>query len=1215
MTALDRDPYLELPLDGLRLVEASAGTGKTFTLATLVTRLVVERGLRIGQVLAVTYTEAATQELRARVRERLARAAGLSAGRQADPGDATDTISARIIERHLAASDEAPAALARRLRQAALEIDLAAIHTIHGFCARVLREFALETGQPFDSPALAPADAGLREALAQDLWRGLAADPADADLLALLWPTPQALADDLRALLGRDRLLPEPSVAGEDPRPALAKAADALRAAWRQHAEALHAALEHALATSVLRRNSYQPDWLDGCWRGIEDWMRGGVDAPLEAPIERLTPDALLARTNKAGQGRTPQSPLCDAIAGFLEARGRHGAWQQARAIALLHRIRDQARARLAEAKRLQQLQTYDDMIDGVADALAGPDGDALAQALRARHAVALVDEFQDTDPRQWAIFRRVWGTPHDETPPALFLIGDPKQAIYGFRGGDVHAYLQARDDAEPAPPLDRNFRSRPALLRAIAALYENADAAGEAPFVDPRIRFHAAQPGGRREDADYACSGVPAPALTVRRIDHDPDAGNAAGPFDAQRSRELATRACAADIHALLSDARAGRALIDGRAVEPGDIAVLVRKHSEAMRIQQALAAAGIPAVAAGRQSVFATDEAAELRALFEALLQPGDDGRLRAALATMLVGLDAVALAALDDDGPVHAQWQREAQGWRERWRRAGPLALVSDLCAAAGERLLGLHDGERRLGNYLQLAELMQEAQARAPGLHAQLDWLRGSIAGEDPDDEAQLLRLESDARRVQVVTLHKSKGLEYPLVFLPFAGIGSKARPPQRHCTFHDSRVHDGHARVLQWTLDREEPAWKHACAAHAWEQRAEDARLLYVGLTRARHAVWLVAGAFYNAAQTPLAPMLSDLASLHAHPDIAIAEGVPPAPPPLSPESEAPAPPARVAARQVSGDWWVHSFTQLAHADSGDVPTAVLADERGAEDEPSLTAADAGATPLAGEAAWDRAVDRRFGGTRFGNVLHAAFERCDFGRWREWRDGDDAPLGERAGLQLALSAGGYAGDELDDGMQLLTGLVGHSLTVPLPEGARLCDLPGDERRAELEFHLSLRPTGVDALLSLLHAHGVVTQRNAFGSRRRLEGMLTGKIDLTYVTGGRWYLLDYKSNQLQDYGPDTLARAMRESEYELQALLYTVALHRWLRFRIGSRYDYERDFGGVRYLFCRGLAAGGGNGVHGYRPPPPLVEALDALFAGREAIVARSGGGAA
>src|SRR5690606_28459008 len=214
----------------------------------------------------------------------------------------------------------------------------------------------------------------------------------------------------------------------------------------------------------------------------------------------------------------------------------------------------------------------------------------------------------------------------------------------------------------------------------------------------------------------------------------------------------------------AVLCDARAGKALIKGQPVVPGDIAVLVRSHREATLVQRALSAAGVPSVAAGRRSLFETDEALELLALFESLLQPADDSRLRTALATVLLGVEAEAIAALDAQAQAHAGYQRDSQARRERWQRSGPLALVSDLCAAAAERLLGLFDGERRLTNYLQLAELMQEAQADAPGLHAQLAWLRNAIADADRDDEAQLLRLESDADRVQVVTLHKSKGLE-------------------------------------------------------------------------------------------------------------------------------------------------------------------------------------------------------------------------------------------------------------------------------------------------------------------------------------------------------------------------------------------------------------------------------------------------------------------
>jgi exodeoxyribonuclease V beta subunit len=1161
------DPYVTLPLQGVRLIEASAGSGKTFTLATLVLRLVIEQGLGVGQILAVTFTEAATQELRTRVRERLERAAAIAGEADAgDDSDAADALAREVIERHLAGGAESRAHLARRLRHAALETDLAAIFTIHGFCARVLREHALESGHAFEAPTLLTSDAALREELAADLWRSLAASP-DADVLVTLWAGPAQLKDDLAALLAREPLRPEAGDAGGDPMPALHAAADALRDAFESHGEEFRAALEAASNAKILHAAGYKPDWIDKRWRELRDWCAAQGAGSLDESLERLTPDGLRQRTNKAGLGRTPQSPLCEAIAAFLAARGRVVAWQRARAVALLHRVRDDARTRLAALKQSRRLQTFDDLIDGVADALAGPHGDALAIALRARYRVALVDEFQDTDPRQWTIFHRVFGMPHGEDAPALFLIGDPKQAIYGFRGGDVHTYLQAEGETERAPTLDRNFRSRPAVLRALATLYAQA---GNTAFVDSRIRFQPMLPGGRRADAEFLCDGGPAPGLTVRVIGRDPGAPDAIA-IDAARARVLAARACVDAIHAVLRAGRDDRASIAGRAVAPGDIAVLVRSHVEATLMQRALAAVGISAVAAGRQSLYATDEARELLAVFEALLHPADDGRLRGVLATVLLGLDAAAIAALDDDGALHARYQQAAQDWRERWQRSGPFALVADLCAAAGARLLGLLDGERRLSNYLQLAEALQEAEPHAPSLHAQLDWLRSAIADADPDDEAQLLRLESDAHRVQIVTLHKSKGLEYPLVFLPFAAIGRKKPDPGNKALVHVDGV-----RQWRWKIDKESQDWKRTCEAFETEQRAEDARLLYVGLTRARDAVWLATGPFYNAEKTPLALMLRDLDTRCVHADIVIdATALPPPPAPLPQRDSTMMAPPRVAQRPLSGDWWVYSFTQLVRSEPGTrIEAAATASERGAEDEPAL----ADATLAASDAA--------FGGSRFGNVLHDALEHVDFAAWRDWR-GSAAPPGQDAALRGALLRGGYAASELDAGLAALQPLVAHTLTATLPEGGRLCDLPIDARRAEMEFHFALQPTTVERLLALLHAHDVLRDRQAFGARRRLEGLMTGKIDLTYQRDGRWYLLDYKSNRLAAYD---------------RAGLYTLALHRWLRFRLGDAYDYARDVGGVRYLFCRGLAGGNGAGVHAWQPTPDLVHALDALFAG-------------
>ncbi|MCC5045525.1 exodeoxyribonuclease V subunit beta [Xanthomonas campestris] len=1330
------DPYLHLPLHGVRLIEASAGTGKTFTLATLFTRLVVERQLRIGQILAVTFTEAATQELRRRIRERLALAATLvpdaragaaateaqttllpdasSAGvgaalaateptqTQASdapssainmvlpataPSDhlshppaqtppqphapaAPDAVLTRaILTAHLATGTETPSALRRRLQQAVEEIDLAAIFTIHGFCARVLREHALESGQAFAAPQLLANDRELLGEVAADLWRQRAADAAMADDLVALWPAgPTALASDLRALVQQPELLPAVAAPTPDPQPARQAAAQAVVAALRAHGDtaydAVAAAFEHKIFDGRRARRPSFDKAFEQLWQGSAEahWVLddGGH-------LDKLLPQRLREFCKDGAHDRVPCSPLFDALAVWQQADAVVRQWEGQRRIRLLHALRDDAVLQLAQRKRQRRVQTYDDLVDGVARALQGPQAEALVQRLRAQYAIALVDEFQDTDDRQWQIFSRVFGpeqaaageafAPDDDAdfdnaagvpPPRLLaLIGDPKQAIYGFRGGDVQTYLAAATTAQRAPPLEHNFRSRPGVLAAIDALYAQAGYA-EA-FLTEGIAFHPVQPGTKRSDADLLRDGAAAPALTLWRAPAPPPpAKGKPKPWSAGRARELCTAACVAAIRGWLAGGRDGSASINGRPVQAGDIAVLVRSHGEATRIQQALGAVGIPAVAAGKQSLFATDEALELLALLQALLDPGDDSRLRAALATVLIGEDAAAIAALEHDGERHRRWQQQALDWHERWQRGGPLALVGDLGATHGQRLLALVDGERRLTNYLQLAELLQEADTRALGPHGLVDWLARRIANADDNDETQQLRLESDARRVQIVTLHKSKGLEYPLVFLPYIGIGRADKSPGRHCVVHAPP----HGRQLHWNTSKwstdDTASWSTAETAWKQEQRAEDARLLYVGLTRAEHALWIATGAFHQHERTALAPMLRDPAALQASAGagvIALDDTAPPATLPRLPADDAvQVPAARLAQRHVVPDWWVYSFTQLANADAGSDPmaSATLASSGGSDEPPASEPVSA---PAEAEA-----FDPRFAGNRFGVAMHDVFERCDFAAWRNWCPGQPAPEGQAAAILEALQRGGYAQDELDDGLAMLTRLVGHTLTVTLPEGTCLAAVPEPQRRNEMEFHFAMRPTRVDALLALLHRFGVVTERQAFGARQRLEGLMTGLIDLTYCADGRWYVLDYKSNRLPAYDPDALARAMAHSEYELQALIYTIALHRWLRFRLGASYDYARDFGGVRYLFCRGLDAarnpaadsssilGSGSGsdsdsdsvngassvsgsdpasdamsdtpapntpvpgIYAWRFDPALVQALDALFAG-------------
>ncbi|MBB5207962.1 exodeoxyribonuclease V subunit beta [Chiayiivirga flava] len=1188
------DLGLTVPLSGIQLIEASAGTGKTYTLATLYVRLIVEARLTVPEVLAVTFTVAATAELRTRLRERLTLALAL-----ADGGAAPDGSEPTVALVDAALRSETRAALVHRLRAAVESMDLAPIHTIHAFCQRALADHALEAAQPLAARELVTNENALRLEVATEFWRRVSYDDGDADVLLEHWTSPQRLADDLRDWLGHDAI--EPHIPAQTPTAAAAldAATQALRAAVPAHADSARAALQQAFDGGTMQKQKFAVRHVQARWEHLLTWR----DAPATVPPPRdkldwFTPEGLRERAKDGQHARVPQSPLFDAIAAWMAADDALTLERARRRIALVHRACAFARGRLAELKAQRGQQGFDDLVRDTEAALHGPNGMLFARRLRAQYRVALVDEFQDTDPRQWSIFRHVFAAqpdPDDPRPHALFLIGDPKQSIYRFRGGDVFTYLAAARQASQTHSLAHNFRSRPSLLRAVEALFAMG---GEDAFAQDGIAFVPVAPGGRCADDALRIDGAVAPALTVLTLASMPKQ-----PID--ETRDAAAIACAAQIQALLRDARAGRVQRgsgnDTRAVRPGDIAVLVRSNRDALRMQHTLAAIGVPSVAPARDSVFASEEAEEWRRLLLAIVAPGDDGRLRAALATPLLGWSAADIAALDDDALQQRGAQDLAQAWRHQLDRHGLLALGNTLCAEQAPRLLALADGERRLTNHLQLLDALQCDPAAALGARALLDALERRMRDADADNEDEQLRLESDADRVTILTLHRSKGLEFDLVFLPFVATDGIPKP-RGVLAFHD-----GTKRVGWLTGSGDGNGDAVAAERQRAEDRAEALRLLYVGLTRAKLGLWLAWGTSRCAGDSALAWLMHretgatsaatvDEASIAARlavlraaaPDAIRIEDAATALPAtrLAAEATPPAPPAAIAQREIARDWWIYSYSQLAREDTG-----AAAEEHGADDEDDPLALSA---PLRSP----------FVGARFGNSLHHALEHVDVARWRDWIDAAPPP-GEAAALLQALRSEGYAPDTDDAGVALLCALVRNTLNVRLPEGTRLVDLPDAARRNELEFHLGLAPVAVPALIAVLHRHGIATARQGFGLRRRIEGLLTGRIDLVYRHDGRYYVLDYKSNLLPDYTPHALDTAVRDSEYDLQYALYAVALHRWLRFRLGDSYEAARDFGGVRYLYCRGLDAGrdDGAGIHAPSIPLALLHDLDALFAGR------------
>jgi exodeoxyribonuclease V beta subunit len=824
----------DCPLQGVRLIEASAGTGKTWNICGLYLRLLLERGLAVQQVLVVTFTNAATAELRDRIRNRIAEVlARLEGGAAQGHGDTfVDDFLSAMRARGLEDGD-----MTTRLTRALRTFDEAAIFTIHGFCKRALDDAPFAAGLPL-AQELTEDDGDLRHEVAADFWRnhvaGAGLPAALADWLVRTKESPQRWADMLR----RHSAKPLAKVEWPDDIDAPADAelpAEAVTAFDR--ARALWLADRDTIVQCVidgfegLNRTSYKD--FDVVHAAAQVW-----DATLLADEPHVLPSgddlkklALLGSGRlkpKAGHAACRKHPFFAEAQALVDAWTAHkdvldrGRWQ------IVRQLVDQGPTELRNRKRSRRVVAFDDMLFNLYDRLKDETGAALAAVLRKKFPAALIDEFQDTDPLQFTIFDRVYAAGEDSL---LFLVGDPKQAIYSFRNADLHTYLKARERAVAEYTLQHNQRSTPQLLAAMNALF----GANPQAFQLPGLTYRPVEAGAKKRKPFVDRTQARA-ALQLWNLPAD------GGPLEKQDARERAVRACAAEIARLLAAAQDGQVLHDSRPLEAGDIAVLVRSHQEGSDIREALLALGVGSVELRQTSVFRTPDASELQTLLLAVAQPSREPLLRSALATELLGLDAAAIEQLsEDEADVLARIDRFDK-YRQLWRDRGIAPMLRELFTQEGvhERMLRRPDGERRLTNLRHLSELLNEAAQEHPGTEALLRWLQRQRHDAQASDATQV-RLESDLTLVQIVTIHKSKGLEYPIVFCPFLWNGH----PGGRDRLPGYEYHDAGGRTV---IDYR-PADDAVKEATRSEKDAERLRLAYVALTRAIHRCYLVVGAY------------------------------------------------------------------------------------------------------------------------------------------------------------------------------------------------------------------------------------------------------------------------------------------------------------------------------------------------------------------------------
>ena len=1206
------------PLRGSHLIEASAGTGKTWTIAALYVRLVLghgsdgtapERPMLPQDVLVMTFTRAATRELSDRIRARLTEAAQVFRG----IAETDDDFLKQLQEEYEPGEPREQAA--HRLALAAQAMDDAAVYTIDAWCQRMLREHAFDSGNLFEEN-LVGDEAALRLEAVQDYWRQQLY-PMATPLVAhvqRVWRDVPTLDKDMRALMAVPLADATPGTLAQVLDAALAERETklaALKQGWVDKADDLlgwiEGQLEQHKSSWDGRKLSYK-----NCeaWLGVLKAWAQSTNEPkvlqedMKAGWARFTPEGLLA-CRKPGEAPVDLPPESQAYADLQAALQALPEPAQA---ARLH-ARTHVLQRMAELKRRSGLFGFADMLQRLDVALADPDsGERLAQRLREQFPVAMIDEFQDTSPLQFRIFDRIYRTADNRADTALLLIGDPKQSIYGFRGADIHSYLDARSaTAGRHHVLGTNFRSTEAVVDVVNRWFEiPQDAFGYRQGDEDPLPFQPVGAKGRNEVFRTRVGDVN--AMTVV---HD-------ATLRSQRDAQTHLSAlCAEQIVAWLIDpqARFVDEVKGDKPLQPKDIAVLVRTGKEAAAVRDALRARGVASVyLSDRDSVFASDEAQDLCLWLRGVAEPQDMRRVRAALGTRTVGLSLAELydlATQDEQLDTRAEQMRELH---QTWQSQGVLAMLRQslhVLQLAG-RWRGQPDGERRLTNVLHLAELLQAASSQLDGEQALIRWLVQQIdeaqSGTASGSEEQTVRLESDEDLVKVITIHASKGLEYPVVCLPFT---------------HSHRVMEAHKTpVLQlddgegerrWTLDFDKDDTRVADR----DRLREDLRLWYVALTRARHALWVgwsavkrgngktcvnhhsaaghLLGGGHELEAADWLSKLQQLTTNEAGKNLSVQLQVAPEAVPLTvwqkPAQTMALREALICTARIDKSWTIASFSRLTR-DLSSQPLAQISlhmtTPRPADDEPSE---DAAVLPAPNSATGALAPWHGFAkGPTAGNFLHDQLE---------WLAADgfvlDATKAER--LQYRCENAGYK-TQADTVVQWLSRVVAQPLRGPtVPLNALDVLLP------EMEFWLPaerLHAREVDALCQQHLLPGVSRPQLPDA---QLHGMLMGFADLVFEHEGRYWVLDYKSNHLgaddAAYTAQALDAAMAHHRYEVQAALYMLALHRLLRARLGSAYDPAQQLGGAVYLFLRGIDGPAG-GCCTLPAPLALLDGLDAML---------------
>ena len=1231
------------PLDGFNLIEASAGTGKTYTICGLVLRLLLEKNLTIEQILVVTYTEAATEDLRDRIRQKLRQA--LQALEEA-PGDD------QFLLEYLADINN-PRDAAQRLSEALRSFDEAAIFTIHGFCQRLLLENSFESNTFFDTELVADDSHLIRE-IVEDYWRNIFSRSSDmfsqyaADKL-----TPEALQDFLSPFIPHHfiRFIPdiEPATGCSSFSDSEAEYIETYRTVCHGWPAARNEVSHDLLNSQALKRNIYKKAKMPEIISAMDDMAAACQPGSfLFDRFLQLTSSRIAAGTKINETARIlPFYELCENLAQAMN--DLHAQYNRC-LLALKKRLLESFRHQLRLRKNKENIFSFDDLLHRLYEAFSAPGGESFAHTVSLKYPAVLIDEFQDTDPLQYGIFKAIYS---DRS--LLFLIGDPKQAIYSFRGADIFTYMDAAAGSQAAHhTLDINHRSSPQLVKAVNTIFSRA----RNPFIFDAMSFQPVSAAQRQTPELLTIDGQLQEPFILWYLERRSAAGEDK-PSPSRKNLVSKTAArnhiitlVASEVSRLLGLAFENRILINDRKLVPGDIAILVRKNAEARQLQQALADLRVPSVLHSGDDLFASAEAKEMSLLLGAIQTPNSIPRLKSGLLTRFIDLEARPIILLHPNSPenegVIERWLTKFQLYHDMWTRYGFMRMFWTMMREnrVRQRLLASENGERSLTNILHLAEILhQEAHDNGLNMTTLLGYLHDRLADDQAKNIEHQLRLESDDDRVKIVTVHKAKGLEYAVVFCPFTweGLRSDAKDG---CLFHLRQT----GRKTELVFDAGSSDLQKHLQQAIQEEMAENLRLLYVALTRAVHRCYLVWGPI-NGAETSApaylfhqgpaeqadpAPgykyentltnkvadrftglsdheILADLQDLAAAADGTIRVSTPGELPGTScPDNGHETAPLRYRefTAAVAHDWKICSFSSLTAdrftpADNSQTLEDTVLDNDGI---PEAKLSSSVLTEQEGEPHEIIAFPH---GTRSGTFLHELLEQADFSNVE--------PLAEQLICEKLLNFG-YEKTWYPAIARMLENLGNVCLHDNVPS-LKLSNIPPANCLHELEFYFPLSRVTTDVVKNIFRQKGLheAVPGTAMRFDRQLErlafapsrGYMRGFIDLVFEFENKFYLADWKSNYLgssmADYRKDKLLESILSGFYFLQYHIYSLALHLYLKNRMPG-YAYESHFGGVFYIFLRGVKQnlGPDYGIYYDRPDLSVIEFFVTKFLAGEKI---------